>query len=116
MGRQKTITDKQRKALELLTCGKGLTYKEISETVGCNPKTLWEWRNSPDYVMFQEELDRLNNERWLATIDAARAGAFRLCEKDNQKMIEFVLRTAGHNPTQKIEADVNTDIVINIEE
>lgn len=110
------ITPKQQKALELLTCGKGMSYKEISETVGCNPKTLWEWRNLPEYVMFQNELKRLNDERWLATVDAARQAAFKLCEEGNQKMVEFVLKNEGYNPTQKVEAEINTDIVINIEE
>lgn len=116
MARAKSITSKQRQALELLTCGKGMTYKEISETVGVNPKTLWEWRNSPDYVMFQEELDKLNEQRWLATIDIARKSAAKLCEDGNQRMVEFVLKNAGYNPTQKVEADITTDIVINIGE
>ena len=112
--KKRKFTIKQRKALELLTCGKGLTYKQIAEEVGVNPKTLWEWRNRPEYVMFQEELTRLNDERWLALVDAARASAMRLVEGDNQKMTEFVLKNAGYNPTQKIEADVKNDVVISI--
>lgn len=112
--KQKTLTAKQKLALELLTCGEGLSYKEIAERVNVNPKTLWEWRNNPEYVMFQEALKRLNDERWLATVDAARAAAFRLVEKDNQKMVEFVLKNEGYNPTQKVEADVNTDVTITI--
>ena len=103
-------------ALELLTCGKGLTYKSICEQVGINPKTLWDWRNAPEYTHFQEELQRINDERWLATVDAARAAAVRLVEKDNQKMVEFILKNEGYNPTQKVEAEISTDIVINIEE
>lgn len=34
----------------------------------------------------------------------------------NQRMIEFVLKNEGYNPTQKVEADVNSTIVINIGE
>lgn len=112
MAREKVITDKQKLALELLTSGKGMTYKEIAETVRVNPKTLWEWRNDPEYVMFQRELKRLNDERWLATVDAARAAALRLVEKDNQKMVEFILRNEGYNPTQKVEADVDVSTQI----
>lgn len=112
----KKLTDKQKLALELLTCGKGLTYKAIAETVNVNPKTLWDWRNEPEYTHFQAELKRLNDERWLATVDAARQAAFKLCEEGNQKMVEFVLKNEGYNPTQKVEAEINTDIVINIEE
>lgn len=112
--KQKTLTAKQKLALELLTCGEGLSYKDISERVNVNPKTLYEWRTSPDYVMFQEALKRLNDERWLATVDAARAAALRLVEKDNQKMVEFVLKNEGYNPAQKVEAEIDTDVNITI--
>lgn len=116
MEKEKRLTAKQQKALELLTCGKGLTYKAIAEEVDVNPKTLWDWRNLPEYTHFQEKLKQLNDERWMATVDMARAAAMRLIEKDNQKMVEFVLKNEGYNPTSKIEADVNTDFVINITE
>ena len=110
----KKLTNKQRLALEMLTCGKGYTLKEIAEQVEVNPKTLWEWRNRPEYVMFQEELQRLNDIRWQAAEDAARQAAIELCKEKNQKMVEFVLKNIGYNPTNKIEADVNQDIVINL--
>lgn len=113
---KKRLTDKQRMALELLTCGKGLTYKAIAEQVGINPKTLWDWRNEPEFTHFQEELQRINDERWLATVDAARAAAVRLVEKDNQKMVEFILKNEGYNPTTKVEAEISTDINITIDE
>ena len=112
----KKLTDKQIKALELLTCGKGMTYTAIAAEVGVNRRTLYEWINEPQFLSFQEELERINNERWKALADAARASALRLIEKDNQKMVEFVLKNEGYNPTQKVEADLHTDIVLNIEE
>lgn len=116
MAKERMLTEKQIKALELLTCGKGLTYTAIAEAVGVHRKTLWEWFNKPQYVTFQEEYERLNDERWKAIVDAAKASAMRLVEKDNQKMVEFVLKNDGYNPTQKVEADLHTDININIEE
>lgn len=110
------LTEKQQKALVLLTSGSGMTYKAIAEEVGVNPKTLWDWRNEPDFTHFQQELKRLNDERWLATVDAARQGALKLCVDGNQKMIEFILKNDGLNPTQKVEADISTDIVINFDD
>lgn len=112
----RNLTAKQKLALELMTSGQGLTYKEISEEVGVNPKTLWEWRNRPEYVMFQEALQKLEDERWIAIVDVAKKSAYKLCEDGNQKMVEFVLKNEGYNPTQKVEADIKTDIVINIGE
>ena len=116
MTQKKRITDKQRMAIELLTCGRGLTYKEIAEEVGVSAKTLWEWRNGSDFVAFQEEVNKINEQRWLATVDIARKAAQKLCEEGNQRMVEFVLKNEGYNPTQKVEADVRTDIIINIGE
>lgn len=114
--KNKKLTDKQQLALELLTCGKGMKYKDICEAVGIDQKTLYRWRHEPDFAHFQAALQQLNDERWLATVDAAREGAWKLCNEGNQKMIEFVLKNEGYNPSQKVEADITTDIVINIEE
>jgi hypothetical protein len=116
MAKDKKLTPKQKYALELLTCGRGLKYKDIANEVGIDHKTLWSWRNAPEFAHFQDELKRINDERWLATVDAAREAAFRLVEQDNPKMVEFILKNEGYNPTQKIEADVKTDIQINIED
>lgn len=116
MARRKNLTDKQQMALELLTCGKGLSYREIAEKVGIDERTLRRWRTESAFVHFQERLEELNNERWLATVDAARAAAFRLCSEGNQRMVEFVLKNEGYNPSQKVEADIHTDINIVIEE
>lgn len=93
-----------------------MSYKEIAEAAGVSPKTLWNWRNGNDFAEFQEELKRLNDIRWQAAEDAARESAIRLCKEGNQKMVQFVLQNAGYNPTQKVEADVKTDIIINIDE
>ena len=114
--KNKKLTDKQQLALELLTCGKGMKYKDICEAVGIDQRTLYRWRHESDFVHFQQALQQLNDERWLATVDAAREGAWKLCNEGNQKMIEFVLKNEGYNPSQKVEADITTDIVINIEE
>lgn len=110
------LSTKQKKALELLTCGLGLTYKEIAEQVGVDTKTLYRWRNEPAFALFQQELKRLNDIRWQAAEDAAREGCISLCREGNQKMIEFVLKNLGYNPTQKVEAELNTTINIEIEE
>lgn len=110
------LNRKQKAALEYLTSGDGLSYKEIAEAVGINIKTLYNWRHLPEYAEFQAEYERLNDERWEATIDAARSAAMRLCKEGKTEMVKFVLQNAGYNPTQKVEADLHTDIVVNIEE
>jgi transposase len=112
----KELTDKQIKALELLTSGRGLTYTAVAAEVGVTRKTIYQWLNDTQNVTFQQELERINNERWKAIADAARASALRLIEKDNQKMVEFVLKNEGYNPCTKVEAELHNDINIIIEE
>ena len=113
--KEKKLNPKQKLALELLTNGQGLSYKAIAEKVGVNQKTLWEWRNSPAFVCFQEELERINKDRWLATVDAARQAAFDLCKNGNQRMVEFILKNEGYNPSTKVETELKNDITINRE-
>ena len=109
------LTAKQRKAVELLI-NSNMTYQEIADEVGVNRKTLYDWRHEPQFTQFQAEYQRLRDEQWLATVEAARKSALKLCADGNQKMVEFVLKNDGLNPTQKVEAEINTDIVINIGE
>ena len=113
----KQLTEKQRQAIELMTSGKGYKYKEICEMVGIDASNLYRWRTSQDFAHFQAELKRVEEEKWLSIIDVARESALALCKDGNQKMVEFVLKNAGYNPTNnhKVEADVNTEIVINID-
>lgn len=115
-GASVALNKKQRIALELLTSGEGLSFQEIAEAASVNVKTLYNWRHLPEYAEFQEALTQINNQRWLAAEDAARAAAIKLCKEGNQKMVQFVLQNVGYNPTQKVEADLHNDIVINIEE
>lgn len=112
----KTLNKKQKLAIELLTSGKGMSYKEIAAEVGIDVKQLWRWRNEPEFSLFQEELKRIDDARWLAAVDAAREAAVKLCKEGKTEMVKFILQNVGYNPTQKVEADVNTDIVINISE
>lgn len=112
--KDKRLTEKQLMAIELMTSGLGMKYKEVAAAVGVNEKTLWRWRNEPEFAEFQGELKRINDERFMILCDAARASALRLIMADNQKMTEFILRNDGMNPSQKVEAEVSTDIVVNI--
>lgn len=107
--KEKRLNEKQKMAIELMTSGLGMRYKDIAAAVGVSERTLWRWRNESDFVNFQDELQRINDERWACLADAARASAMRLIMADNQKMTEFVLKNEGYNPTQKVDADVNVE-------
>lgn len=105
--KEKRLTEKQRMAIELMTSGLGMRYKDIAAAVGVSERQLCRWRTDSDFVAFQDELQRVNDERWACLADAARASAMRLLLADNQKMTEFVLKNEGYNPTQKVDAEVD---------
>ena len=100
------LTAKQRQAVNLLI-NANMTYTQVCEEVGINMKTLWRWRNEPEFAHFQDEYQRLRDEQWLATVETARRSALKLCADGNQRMVEFILKNDGLNPTQKVDADVN---------
>lgn len=110
------LNAKQKKALAMLTSGESYKYTEIAEAAGVSVQQLWNWRTQPQFIEFQTELKKLDDLKWLATVDAARQAAFELCKANNQKMVEFVLKNEGYNPTQKVEADLSTEINITIED
>ena len=112
----KRLNDKQEQALILLTSGEGMTYTAIAAAIDVNRKTLYRWLHEPQFAAFQERLKELEDERWISIVDVAKKSAYKLCEDGNQKMVEFVLKNEGYNPTTKVEADVKTDINITIEE
>lgn len=105
--KKKRLTEKQKMALELMTSGSGMSYKDIAATVGVNPKTLWDWRHEPAFTHFQEAYQALNDEKWMITVEAAREAALKLCMEGKSDMVKFVLQNAGYNPAQKVEADVD---------
>ncbi len=105
--KKKKLNEKQQKALELLTSGRGMSYTAIAEEVGVNRKTLYRWTHEPQFASFQECWKQLNDEKWIATVEAAREAALKLCLEGKTDMVKFILQNAGYNPTQKVEADVD---------
>lgn len=112
--KNKQLTEKQMMALELMTSGLGMKYKDIAAACGVGVRTLYSWRNDPEFSHFQAELKAINDARWMAVVDAARESALRLAQSDNSHFVEFVLKNEGYNPAQKVEAEVSTDVVVNI--
>jgi uncharacterized protein YjcR len=112
----KKLTEKQKMALELMTSGLGMKYKDIAVAVGVSERQFQRWRTESDFDYFQAELEARNRERFAMLADAARASAMRLLLADNEKMTEFILRNDGMNPSQKVEAEVKTDIIINLDD
>lgn len=86
---------------------------QLAKKLGINNKTVGVWRKLPE---FQEEIQRRLNEKWKDAERAAQETIVRLVKEGDFKAAKYVLDSLGYAPAQKIEADLNTDIVLNIEE
>ena len=106
------INPKHRKAAEILVANPDIKIEDLAKEMGVDPSTIWRWRQDKDFKELEHELCK---ERFG---DLEKLAIFKLKENarnGNEKAIEYILDYLGYKPTQKIEADLSTDIVINID-
>jgi uncharacterized protein YjcR len=99
--------------IEYLLANPMLTNLEAAKQVGVNRNTIAEWKRRPE---FQEEYKRRLKEKWEGAEVMAMETMQNLARGGDFKASKYILDSLGYAPVQKIEADVNTDITINIEE
>lgn len=108
------LNNKQLKAIELLVYSPHMTQNMIAKECGVHRDTIRRWREeTPE---FQEALDKAIKERWKSAEAMAVNGMISLASEGNYNAIKYMLDNLGYKPAEKIEANVSTDIVINIEE
>lgn len=106
------LKPKQMKAAELLALFPEMKEKDIAAEVNISQKQLWVWKTKvPEFMEYYhticqsrfKELESLAIEKLEANV-----------RKGNQKAIEYALDFLGYQATQKVEADIKTDINITI--
>ena len=105
------LKKKQKIAAEIMVANPEKPLSDIAKELDVNYSTFWRWRQNQDFKDYE---DRLCKERFH---DMQRIAIHKLQEnamKGNQKAIEYILDFMGYKPATKIEADVSTDIVIDI--
>ena len=85
---------------------------KLAELLGLNNKTVGKWRKSPE---FQEELKKRLAQQWKDAESLAQRKMIELAAEGNFQANKYILDSLGYAPAQRIEADINTDIIINIE-
>lgn len=86
---------------------------KLGELMNLNNKTVGKWRKMPE---FQAELKERLAKQWKDAESIAQRTMIDLAIEGDFKASKYILDSLDYAPTQKIEADVNTDIHINIEE
>ena len=106
------LKPKQKKLAELMACQPDMTNEQYADEVGINPCTVYAWKKTKD---FQDYLHECCKDEFKGLEQLAIRKLKENCKKGNQKSIEYILDYLGYKATEKIEADLNTDITINIE-
>ena len=68
------------------------------------------------YPEFQEEYKRRLRENWESAELMAQEMMQKLAREGSFQANKYILDSLNYAPTQRIEADVNTNIVIDVEE
>ena len=85
----------------------------LAEQLNINRNTVREWKNKPE---FQEELKRRLRKKWEDSERMAMETMQTLAQSGDFKASKYILDSLGYAATVKVEADVSTDININIGE
>lgn len=107
------LTAKRLELLEAMLTYPMMSNVKLAELLELNNKTVGKWMKEPE---FQAEMKRRLEEQWKAAESLAQKKMIELAAEGNFNANKYILDSLGYAPAQKIEADINTDIVINIGE
>lgn len=107
------LKNRQLEFIELLLANPLMTNVDAGKQMGVSRNTIMKWKEIPE---FQEEYKRRLREKWEDAELMAMEMMQNLARKGEFKANKYILDSLGYAPAQKIEADVKTDININIEE
>lgn len=106
------LKPRQIELLELMLSNPMMSDVKLAELMGLNNKTVGKWRKMPE---FQEEMKVRLQEQWKNAESLAQKKMIELAADGNFQANKYILDSLGYAPTQRIEADITSDIEINIE-
>ena len=107
------LKPKQIELLETMLANPMLSDVKLAEILELNNKTVGKWRKMPE---FQEELKKRLAEQWKNAESLAQKKMIELAQEGNFNANKYILDSLGYAPAQRIEADLHTDIVIELGE
>lgn len=102
---------KQKLLAELMVAKPELTNEEYAKEIGISERTLYDWKKLQDFADYR---DKLCKEKFAGLQELAISKLQENIIKNNQKAIEYALDYLGYKPATKVEADISSDITINI--
>lgn len=110
---KKELKPRQYKLIEAMLANPMLPDTYLAEELGINRNTVRVWKQLPE---FQAELKARLAEQWQDSERMAVDVMQSLAREGNFQATKYILDSLGYAPAQRIEADVHSDININIEE
>lgn len=102
---------KQLELIEAMLSNPMMSDVKLAELLSLNNKTVGKWRKEPE---FQEELKKRLSQQWKDAERLAQKKMIDLASEGCFQANKYILDSLGYAPAQRIEADINTDIIINI--
>lgn len=107
------ITVRQMDFIEFMIANPLKTYTQLCQEFGLSRNTYAGWRRQPK---FQNHLAKRLKEQWKDNELMAQATIEQLARNGDFKAAKYILDSLGYAPVQKIQAEVETSITVNIEE
>lgn len=117
--RKNKLTLSQRRCAELFATQDvhNMTVAQIANEIGVSPRTVFRWKNDPDFIAYQNQvaeraMDDFLNEAYLKLRQLLREGK---SEKTQLEAIKLVLQTRGKLKDRQ-EITVKQDGTLSLEE
>jgi hypothetical protein len=107
------LKPRQLALIEAIIANPTASHVELAEIVGINRNTITVYKRDPE---FKDALSQRLKEMWEDSEAMAIVNMRKLANEGSFQANKYILDSLGYAPAQKIEADISSDIQINIEE
>lgn len=105
--------ERMQKVLEAMVNNPNLSNEEICDLVGIGTSTFYRYKQDPDFMAQYHEMCQA---RFKSLEAKALQQLDKALDRGDFRAVKYALDSLGYKPTEKIEADVNRDVVITIGE
>ena len=107
------LKPKQKNCIEAMIANPTMSNERLAEVVGVNRNTISDWKRNNEE--FKEAYAQRLKEVWEESEGIAVKTMRNLAEEGSFNAAKYILDSCGYAPAQRIVADINADIEINIE-
>ena len=109
----KSMEERQRRVIEAWLNNPLLPYPQIAALGGVSDVTFWRYRQDEN---FMKKYHETCEKRFKSFESKALEVLDSHLENGNFQAAKYILDGLGYKATEKVQAEVNSDITINIEE